>query len=453
MTRDTAKPSRDASTRLEVAESGQHLVRQDRPVFLLADTLWAAFSRMTDHEWFAALRLRRRQGFNAINISVLPVAHDRSLSADATSPFLVRSDGSADLNRLDLGYFQRARKMVQTAQQLGFAPVLAALWCNYVPNTWGSQRTPDLAMDDKQTQRYLDVLLDTFADLKPIFCISGDDSLDDPVALSRYRSALHQVKGGAPLCLTTMHSTPSAFLPPGWSDDPGLDLYAYQAGHDDGWEQRSLDLPERYADVLPRKPIFSMEPCYEGHGFGSGRARHDARDVRRASWSGLLAGAGAGLGYAAHGAWSWHRSGEAFNGEHFSGIPLPADRAMQLPGAWDVGLLRRVVETHGLYDLRSRQDLVVDDRSGTRFAVSPAHHDGADFELAVAFLPHAFPLQLDFDLSGWTVETWDLSQGRRDHVAHTRVQDLSVFDQPDVNDDLVYVMSHPRHRSASVVDA
>ncbi len=296
-----------------MAASGNHLLHRRRPEFLLADTLWAAFSRMADAEWLDALRLRLRQGFNAVNISVLPIAHDRSLG-EAAAPFAVRADGSWDLDQPDPAYFQRARQLVAIAHDLGLTAVLVVLWCNYVPNTWGSAKTPELAMSEEQTRAYVDLVLETFADLEPIFCVSGDDSLDDPVALARYAAALHQLKAGAPRCLTTTHSNPSARLPQDWADDSSLDIYAYQAGHDDGWEERSVELPEHYVQLQPRKPVFSMEPCYEGHGYGGGRARHDARNVRRASWSGLLAGAGAGLGYAAHGAWSWHRFGEDFNG-------------------------------------------------------------------------------------------------------------------------------------------
>lgn len=431
-----------APSPLTVDPRGDRLLRDGQPLFLLADTLWAAFSRMSDTEWADALRLRRRQGFNAVNVSVLPIAHDRSLDGDGASPFAVRANGSWDLDTLDPDYFARARAMVTLAQELGLTAVLVILWCNYVPGTWGSQRTPELAMDDAQTGRYLDLVLETFADLAPIWCVSGDDSLDDLVALSRYRSALHQLRRGAPQCLTTMHSTPSAFLPQNWVDDPALDLYVFQAGHDDGWEERPTTLASRYAGLEPARPILSLEPCYEGHGFGSGRSRHDAREVRRASWAGVLAGAGAGLGYAAHGAWSWHRAGAEFTSEPFSGIPLPASQALQLPGAWDVGLLRRIVEDHQLYHLRSRQDLVLDDRSGARFSLTQ------DGRCAVAFLPEAFRLRLDLDrlhldLSGWSIETWDLTRGRQDHVGWRRDGRHTVFEQPDLIGDLVYVMWQP----------
>lgn len=428
------RPLVSARSPLRVAPSGRHLEQDGRPVFLLADTLWAAFSRMTEDEWVDVLRLRRRQGFNAVQVSVLPIAHDRSLGGRSRAPFL-EVDGRWDLDAPDPAYFDRARSMVATAADLGLTVVLVVLWCTYVPDTWGSARTPELALDEARTERYLDLVLDFFADLGPVLCVSGDDSLDSPVALARYRSALHRLKAGAPECLTTLHSTPSAVLPPDLAADPALDLYAYQAGHDDSWAERSAALAERHAGLVPVRPVHSMEPCYEGHGFGGGRERHDARDVRRASWTGLLAGAGGGLGYAVHGAWSWHRAGEEFIGEHFSGLPLPAARAVELPGAWDVGLLRRLVEQHGLQDLRSRQDLVLDDRSGARLGVSP------DGRRAAAYLPHAFRLRLGLDLDGWSVETWDLGHGRRDHVAWSTDRDgTTTFEQPETTADLVHVL-------------
>jgi hypothetical protein len=419
--------------RLTVSGDATHVLANGVPSFLLSDTLWAAFSRMTDDEWVDAMRLRRRQGFNAVNISVLPIAHDRSFSEDERAPFAVREDGSWDLDRLDPEYFAQARRMVQVAHEHGLVAVLVGLWVNYVPNTWGAKLTPELVMNDDQTDRYIDLLVESFADLRPVFCVSGDDSLDDETSLGRYRRALHRFRAAAPECLTTLHSQPEAFIPQDWVEDDALDLLSYQAGHDLGWESRSVDLAERHALLTPRKPVNSMEPCYEGHGFGAGSARHDARNVRRASWSGLICGAGAGLGYAAHGAWSWHRAGDPFNGEHFSGIPLPATLAMALPGAWDVGLLRRLVEAHGLYDLVARQDLLLDDRSGARIAVA------ASGDTVVAFLPHAFRLRLDLDLTGWETEVWDLARSRRDHVAFTVEDGRSVFEQPDVVEDLIYI--------------
>jgi hypothetical protein len=422
---------------LEVDPGGEVLLRDGRPVFLLADTLWAAFGRMTMPEWRDALRLRRRQGFNAVNISILPIAHDRSMSGDERSPFRLRGDGSWDLDRLDHHYFRHARAMVEAAIAEGLVPVLVVLWCNYVPNTWGAARTPETVLDEEQTERYVSLVLESFADLHPVFCVSGDERFDDDVATQRYRKSLHQVREGAPQCLTTMHTTPDATLPAILADDPALSYYSFQSGHDVGWQERPQQLAERYRELPTPRPVVSMEPCYEGHGWGGGQGRHDAASVRLASWTGLLSGAGAGLGYAAHGAWSWHRAGEDFNGAHFSGVPFPAARALELPGAWDVGLLRRIVEQHRLFDLRRRDDLLIDPTGGARLGSSP------NGDRVVVYLPHPFPAAVRADLTGWRFETWDLSRGRRDDVRVRHGSGVASFEQPDFLGDALYVLEAP----------
>jgi hypothetical protein len=419
---------------LRLDESGDFFVRDGVPAFLLADTLWAAFSRMSMTEWRDAMRLRRRQGFNAVNISILPIAHDRSVSAEARAPFHVRADGSWDLDRLDVAYFDNARAMLEVSIDEGIVPVLVVLWCNYVPNTWGAALTPDTVLDEEQTARYVDVVLDRFADLGPVFCISGDERFDDEVAVARYRAALERIRSAAPGCLTTLHSTPDAKPPADLLAHPALDYYSFQSGHDTGWEERAAQLPQQYRKYASRKPIVSMEPCYEGHGYGRGQGRHDARSVRLASWTSVLSGAGAGLGYAAHGAWSWHRFGEEFNGEAFSGTPFAAHLALHFPGAWDVGLLRRIVEEHALYDLRPRQDLLVATASGTRLGMSP------DGRRIAVYLPHPFSVGVRADLSARRLRVWDLGAGRRDDVRFHYDAGVTTFEQPEFLHDALYVL-------------
>lgn len=428
-------PNTARTVQLTLHESGDFLLRHGVPTFLLADTLWAAFSRMSMTEWRDALRLRRRQGFNAVNISILPIAHDRSMSADARAPFRVREDGSWDLDHLEPGYFDNARAMVELALDEGIVPVLVVLWCNYVPNTWGAALTPEMVLDEQQTARYIRLVLERFADLRPVFCISGDERFDDEVAVARYRSALEMLRSAAPDCLTTLHSTPDAKPPADLISHPALDYYSYQSGHDTGWAERAAELAQRYQACPSHRPVMNMEPCYEGHGYGRGAGRHDARSVRLASWTGVLAGAGAGLGYAAHGAWSWHRVGAAFNGEWFSGTPFAALLALEFPGAWDVGLLRRIVEEHGLYDLRPRQELLMATTSGTRLGMS------ADGRRVAVYLPHPFSVGVRADLSGRRLRVWDLGRGRRDDVRFHHSDGVTTFEQPDFMNDALYVLT------------
>jgi hypothetical protein len=398
----------------------------DEPRFLLADTVWSAFSRPTAQEWRSYLRLRRRQGFNALNINVLSIPHDRSASQDERIPF-----HDWDLDRPDPAYYTNARAMCEEAIAHGMVPVLIVLWCNYVPGTWGAKLTPDLVLTGEQTDAHVDRVVETFADLGVVFAASGDENFTDPVSVDRYERVLRRLRDRAPDNLLTLH--PGVFVTQPANLTELIDYYSYQAGHDDEWSTQ----PAIQATALraERKPIVSMEPCYEGHGYGKGAGRHTAADVRHASWTSVLAGSGAGLGYAAHGVWSWHRQGEPFNGEHFSGTPFPADVALRFDGAWDMGLLRRLVEKHGLHDLGLRQELLLDDRSGAYFALQDHPRRAA------LYLPHPFAVTLDIDLSDHQVECWNLGARNQDHPEVRHEAGRTVVEQPEFLSDALYLFS------------
>lgn len=422
--------------RVTLDQSATRFVVDGESRFLLADTLWSAFNRPTWDEWRAYLRLRQRQNFNAVNINILSIEHDRSVSAGEHEPFALHANGSPDLDRLDPAYFRRARAMAELATAHGILPVLVVLWCNYVPGTWGAALSPHLVLTEEQTDRYVDLVIDTFADLGVIFAASGDDNFTDPRSAERYERVLRRLRAGAPRALLTLHPGVYVTQPPQLTGSNLIDYYSYQAGHDEGWDVQAHEQAASLRAMPVRRPVVSMEPCYEGHGYGKGRTgRHTAAHVRLASWSSLLAGAGAGLGYGAHGVWSWHRPGEPFNGEHFSGTPFPAEVALRFDGAWDVGLLRRLVETHELFDLTARQDLVIDDLSGARFGLQ-SHPDRA-----ALYLPHPLAVTIDLDLSAWHVECWNLAIRDRDHVTTTTEGGRTRIEQPDFLADSIYLFS------------
>ena len=58
---------------------------------------------------------------------------------------------------------------------------LVVLWCNYVPGTGWSERTPWAVFDETQRNRFVDSVPAHFADLNPMFVISGDEQFMTPV--------------------------------------------------------------------------------------------------------------------------------------------------------------------------------------------------------------------------------------------------------------------------------
>lgn len=419
--------------RLSIASTGDRFLRGRNPVFLLGDTVWAAFSRARLSEWKTYLERRRRQGFNLAYISVLPIVHDRSEAVEDRQPFQLDSRGRWDLDRPDASYFAHAQAMVETAAAQGITSALVVLWCDYVPGgVWG---TSGVVLTAAQTRSYIDLVVKQFAPYDPIFVVSGDDRFDDPETVQRYEAALHQLKSAAPECLTTLHSIPDAVLPAGLANDPALDFYSYQSGHDYNRQDLAWRLATQHRGRPRKLPIVNMEPCYEGSGYLAGAGRYRAEDVRSASWASILGGASAGLGYGTQGLFSWHRRGDRFNGEHFSGMPFPFEVALEFGGAFDVCFARHLVEDHCLYAVAPRQHLLSSDVAGVRAAATD------DMGRIAVYARHPFAVELAHDLSGYRAELWDLTGRTRQHPRLRARGEYTILEQPDVLSDVLYLFS------------
>ncbi len=364
---------------------------------------------------------------------MLPIAHDQSVSPGDPAPFVVRSDGAWDLDRTDDAWFQRARAMPETALRHGIVPVIVVLWCTYVPGTWAVKLAPGVQLTDEQTDRYVNDVLAAVGDLPVILCVSGDDRFEDDLAVDRYVRVLEQIGAARPERLTTLHTSPTHAMPDRLLSHPGLGFYSYQSSHGPDGAELAHQLAERYQALPVRRPILDLEPAYEGHASRGGTGRHLAAAVRRSSWTSVLAGAGAGLGYGAHGVWSWHREGDGFLNEADAGLPFPAEVALQFPGAWDVGLIRRIVERFDLFDLTARQDLLVGAPPGVRVGWR------REPDRLAVYLPEPSTVTLDIDLGDWWVHGWNLVERRPEAMTYTVSDGRTAIRQPDVLGDTLVV--------------
>jgi hypothetical protein len=121
--------------KLAISETKDYLLLDGEKFFYLADTCWSAFTNPSYDEWIYYLDYRRVQGFNAIQIDILP-QWDRSESENYMVPFQPLPSGGWDFDRRNEAYFDRAERMIKAAVDRGFIPALVVLWCNYVRGTW-----------------------------------------------------------------------------------------------------------------------------------------------------------------------------------------------------------------------------------------------------------------------------------------------------------------------------
>lgn len=419
--------------RLSVSPSGKTFQHNERPFFYLADTIWAAFTNMTMDDWRTYLAYRRRQGFTALQISVLPIPHDNSASNLDLQPFAVDEQGRWDFGAPSQAYFTRAAEMVAVARDEGFVPALVLLWCNYVPDTWGAQRTPDVVMPPEAIAPYIEYAVHRFAPYDPVYLVSGDTDFPSERAIGHYATALRVVKELSPDALTTLHLAPQADLPDDLMRSPHLDFYMYQSGHHVEEQSRTYALAQHFAAKPVRRPVVNGEPCYEGHGHGHRYGRFGAFDVRRAMWQSLLSGAGAGVTYGAHGVWSWHQRGAAFTSEAFSMQPFDWQEALRLEGAWDASFARAIVDRYDLFGLDARPDVQ---------GVSPEIRvaTSADGGRVAIYVPYPTAVTLAMDIADdytWTVI--DLATRRWGDKAVSRSAGRVIIPMHEANSDVLVI--------------
>lgn len=391
--------------RIQVDKEKNILLRDGKPYFYLADTIWMAFQKLTLDEWRSYLHLRSRQGFNAVQVSVLPIAHDNSISADDLEPFALDENGNYLFDQINEAYFAKAETMIKMAQDAGINVCLHLFWVNYVPGTWGAKLSPERAIPVEKAREIAAYMLRRFEPLHPLYSLSGDTRFESDEVVQYYSAILDVVEELAPQAAVTMHLAPEADPPQALTDRPGYSFYSYQSSHHpDTFLANIPAFSEQFRQKRPVKPLINTEPCYEAIGYyGDPCRKFSAFEVRRALWTSVLSGASAGVTYGAHGAWGCHKKGMIFKAKPVWGEAYDFQDAIRLPGAWDAGFLRALVEEYQLMGMHPAQEL-----TETGYV-----RVGKTDDVLAVYAPFDCEIVLNEDLSGCRVAAFRLAkQGR-----------------------------------------
>ncbi len=413
---------------LQVSKNKKTLLRDGKPFFYLADTCWSAFTNITDDEWDYYLYKRKVQGYNAIQINILHQWDASDTDLDY-KPFV---DG--DPHQLNDAYFEHARAMCEKAVAEGFQLALVVLWSNHVPGTWVTKLLPDSALPFDSLDAYVKKVHETFTDLEPLYIISGDTDFPEEETTRYYVHVGRKLRQLAPHCLFTTH------IKGRYTEIPDdlyelMDLCFYQSGHN----AQDLSMPYSLAETMqqkyPKKPLINSEPCYEEMGYSRRMyGRWTRRDVRRAAYVSVLAGACAGITYGAAGIYSWHKVNKRFGtalGEGFD-VPKSWEEAMAFPGAWDYGYLRLLLEELRVRELTPRQDLLINQTSDIRVAECKKN-------LLLLYVPYNTRVRLNMDLSGWDIKAIDLEDRFVACLGFEKKEGISVVDMHPFGQDALIV--------------
>ncbi len=413
---------------LTIAENKKTLEKDGKPFFYLADTCWSAFTNITDEEWEYYLYKRKVQGFNTIQINILP-QWDASETVLDWQPFI-----DNDPMQLNDAYFAHAKEMCSRAADEGFQLALVVLWCNYVPGTWASNMFQKGILPFEFIEGYVKKVHETFTEFNPLYVISGDTDFPTEETESYYIKAAEVLRPLAADCLFTTH------IKGRYSEIPAellqyLDVLFYQSGHNAKDLTMPYSLSETMQEKYPDKPLINSEPCYEQMGYsGNMYGRWTRDEVRRAAYVSLLSGACAGVTYGAAGIYSWQKTGKAFMkgiGEGFD-TPKSWEEAMNFPGAWDYGYVKQLFENLKITDIAPCQELLVNNTTDIRIAKADDRY--------LVYVPHNTKVRIKTDLSSFTVKAVDLENRFIANLEMKYKDEVSVIDMHPFSRDALLII-------------
>jgi hypothetical protein len=346
--------------RIRVSEQNPHLLATNHgePFFWLGDTAWELFHRCTREEARHYFANRRQKGFNMIQAAAL-AEFDGLHTPNAYGELPLIGDDPLKPNE---GYFGFVDELIALAADQSLYIGLLPTWGDKVHPQWGigpAIFTADSAFGYGEWlgRRYREQTnliwilggdrLPTVEqhDFRPIWraLAAGIDSGTRGQALMTYHIA-----GG--------HST-SVYL----HDESWLDINTMQSGHGSGHDVPVWDWIARDYARLPYKPTLDAEPNYEDHPVNPWPTWDPAlgyfrdHDIRKQTYRSVFAGA-CGVTYGHHAVWQ-------FCGPRYQPINH-ADRswteALDRPGAFHVGHLRRLMETRAYFTRVPDQGLLAE---------------------------------------------------------------------------------------------
>ena len=388
-------PAKSEPVTLQVSPDRRHLQRADgTPFFYLGDTAWELFHRLNREEADLYLEDRAKKGFTVIQAVALAeldglntpnaYGHRPLLNNDPTRPDL--KDGPHN------DYWDHVDYIVSQAAARG-------LFIGLLP-TWGDKWQPQAADTSRvifnadKARRYGEWLGRRYANQPIIWILGGDRNIHseaDRTVVEAMAQGLRKGDGGQHLM--TYH--PSG---PGLSSDyfhhaDWLDFNMFQSSHAARDHDNGLYARHDY-DLRPAKPTLDGEPRYESIPVGfylkdmPRHIRFDDCDARQAAYWSLLAGA-CGHTYGNNNVWQMWAPGRS--PAISANIPWP--QALDHPGAFQMGHLRRLFESRPFSKLVPNDDFIKD--GPTRGGAKVRGALASDGSFAFIYSPRGEPFSVD----------------------------------------------------------
>ncbi len=412
--------------RLRVSSNGHFLEYADgRPFFYLGDTAWELFHRLNREEADLYLANRARKGFTVIQAVVLAEL-DGLNAPNAYGDVPLKGNDPTQPNE---PYFQHVDAIVDKAESLG-------LFFGLLP-TWGSHWKLNAEgrtgiFDPEKALAYGRFLGARYKDKPVIWILGGDHNIEneqEAAVITALAQGLRQGDGGQHLI--TFHPRGPAQSSDRLHHADWLDFNMFQSSHGARDHDNGLFAEHDYG-LQPPKPTLDGESRYETIpvGFYNTGATELRRftdyDVRQAAYWSLLAGA-CGHTYGNNNVWQMWQPGR----KPILGACVPWIEALDHPGAFQMGYLRRLFESRSFQKLVPAQSLILDGpRSGGAKIRAACAVDGS---FAYVYSPRGEPFTMRMDIiksSRVRVSWFDPRYGIEAHLHTSDSPGIQTFVPP-----------------------
>lgn len=344
-------PSIDFSHgKLIVSENNRFLQHEDgTPFFYLGCTAWELFHRLDEVEARKYLENRRKKGFTVIQAVILAELYGlETPNANGDLPLIDKDPTKPNEN-----YFKWVDKVIRIAEEKGLYIGLLPTWGDKVDKRWG---VGPVVFNPKNAFEYGLYLGERYRAFKNIIWINGGDRSGGDGNEEVWQALANGIKSVDKNHLMTFHPWGGNSSSKYFHNEKWLDFNMMQTGHCDRSYDPYIRILKADYDLLPTKPTFDGEPSYEDHPVCWNPeilGWHDDADVRKDAYWNLFTG-GFGHTYGCHPIWQMHAPGR----EPVGGVRNYWYDVLDLPGAWDMIHVRRLMESRPMLDREPAQEIL-----------------------------------------------------------------------------------------------
>jgi Protein of unknown function (DUF4038)/Putative collagen-binding domain of a collagenase len=390
--------------RLQVTKNGHYLQFKDgTPFFWLGDTGWELFHRLDLAEIKQYLDNRAAKGFTVIQAVAL---------AEFDGLRIPNQYGELPLKNLDPKqpnekYFKVVDSTIHMARQRNLFIGLLPTWGDKVTDNWGAGPVIFDSLNAYAYGKWIGNRYKNEANI--IWILGGDrpavrDSSDwRPVWRAMAKGIIEATNHQ---CIITYHPWGGSNSTSQWiHNEQWLDINMFQSGHGGGHDVACWETTKRDFNYFPTKPTLDAEPNYEDHPvnpwpkWNTDNGYFRDYDVRKQCYRSVFAGA-CGVTYGHHAVWQFMNARE-------EAINYP-DRgwinAMNRPGAFQVGYLRKLIESRPMPG-RIPDNTIILKGQGDKAEHVEAFRS-ADNSYAMVYLPIGKPVTINTSYFPKQIVAW-----------------------------------------------